>query len=110
MLGFLIVLVAGGVSGYFSYDAWGPVWGVSCGVLTIVVTWLVLSLILRRAVMQKQMVIQQIMQEAQTKMNRQVEFFQRRQQSSVNAAQKSIAAIPTKQTLDNRLFFINRCF
>lgn len=93
MLGFIIVAVIGTATGYFASDSWGIGWGITCGVAGFAVAYLILSLVLRRFVMVRQMVIQNIMQDAQNKVNRQLELFNRRPPSSVNAAKQMLEKI-----------------
>ena len=93
MLGLIIVIAVGCVSGYYSKEAWGTGWGITCGLAAFLVAYLLLSLILRYFVMKRQMVIQNIMQDAQNKVNRQLELFNRRPPSSVNAARQMLEKI-----------------
>ena len=93
MLGLIIVIVIGAVSGYFSNEAWGLGWGITCGIVAFLLAYFILSLILRHFVMARQMLIQNIMQEAQNKVNRQLELFNRRPPSSVNAARQMLEKI-----------------
>lgn len=93
MLGFIIVIAIGTGTGYLSSKAWGLGWGITCGVIGFAVAYLLLSLVLRRFVMARQMVIQNIMQDAQNKVNRQLELFNRRPPSSVNAARQMLEKI-----------------
>ena len=93
MLGLIILLVIGSVSGYFSTKAWGTGWGITCAIAAFLLAYLILSLILRSLVMRRQMVIQNIMQDAQNKVNRQLEMFNRRPPSSVNAARQMLEKI-----------------
>jgi len=93
MLGLLITLIAGGLCGWFSFKEWGAVWGSVCAVLGFLLSWMILGLILRRVLMKRQNKIQMIMQEAQMKINRQMEMFQRRPPSSMNAAREIVEKI-----------------
>ena len=93
MLGLIILLVIGSVSGYFSTKAWGTGWGITCAIAAFLLAYLILSLILRSLVMRRQMVIQNIMQDAQNKVNRQLEMFNRRPPSSMNAARQTLEKI-----------------
>lgn len=93
MLGLLIVAAAGASAGYFSYQAWGLGWGITCGIFSLLLAWVVLSLILRAAINRRQAAIQEIMQAAQNKINRQIEFFQRRQQSDMNGIRQTVEKI-----------------
>ncbi len=93
MLGFIIVFLVGIVSGYFSAQAWGTGWGITCGIAAFLLAYMILSLILRKFVMDRQMAIQNIMQDAQNKVNRQLEMFNRRPPSSVNAARQILEKI-----------------
>ena len=93
MLGFILVIAAGCVAGYFADDEWGRAWGITCGVLVMLISWAVLGLILRKIMSAKQMFIQNIMQDAQNKVNRQLEMFNRRPPSSMNAARQILEKI-----------------
>lgn len=93
MLGFIIVFLVGIVSGYFSAQAWGTGWGITCGIAAFLLAYMILSLILRKFVMDRQIAIQNIMQDAQNKVNRQLEMFNRRPPSSVNAARQILEKI-----------------
>ena len=93
MLGFIILFVVGTVSGYFSTKAWGIGWGITCGIGAFLIAYVIMSLILRVFVMRRQGIIQDIMQGAQEKVNRQLEMFNRRPPSSVNAARQILEKI-----------------
>lgn len=93
MLGFLIVAAASAGVGYYSFRCWGLGWGITCGVVALIVFWSVLGLILRRLVNRRQLVIQEIMGDAQNKVNRQLEMFNRRPPSSMNAARQILEKI-----------------
>ncbi|MBR7121075.1 MAG: hypothetical protein IKC94_02405 [Lentisphaeria bacterium] len=88
MLGFIVVIALGAVTGYFSYEAWGMGWGITCSVLAMILGWAVIGLTLRRFIGVRQMKIQEIMQDAQNKVNRQLEIFNRRPPSSMKAARE----------------------
>ena len=89
MLGFIVVIALGAVTGYFSYEAWGMGWGITCSVLAMILGWAVIGLTLRRFIGVRQMKIQEIMQDAQNKVNRQLEIFNRRPPSSMKAAREN---------------------
>ncbi len=93
MLGFIIVLVAGVVSGAFATREFGNVWGMLCGVAGALIVWAVLGLLLRKRIAGQQQKIQEIMQSAQHKVNRQMEMFQRRPPSSEKAARQIVEKI-----------------
>ncbi len=93
MLGFIIVLVAGVVSGAFATREFGNVWGMLCGIAGALIAWAVLGLILRKRIAGQQQKIQDIMQTAQHKVNRQMEMFQRRPPSSEKAARQIVEKI-----------------
>ena len=93
MLGFIIVTVIGVVAGYFADEAWGRGWGITCGIAAMLLAWAVLGVLLRKIMMSRQMLIQSIMQDAQNKVNRQLEMFNRRPPSSMNAARQILEKI-----------------
>ncbi len=93
MLGALIAAVFVAVVGFFSITAWGIGWGISCCLLAFLVGWLVLGLILRKLVLDRQDGVQKIMMETQAKVNRQLELFNRRPPSSMNAARQILEKI-----------------
>ncbi|MBO5668177.1 MAG: hypothetical protein J6S43_03535 [Lentisphaeria bacterium] len=93
MLGTLVVVIIASVAGYFSYEAWGMGWGITCAVFALIVAWAILGLLLRLLINKRQMMIQNIMQIAQNKVNRQLEMFNRRPPSSVNAARQILEKI-----------------
>jgi predicted PurR-regulated permease PerM len=93
MLGFIIVIVAGVVSGAFATREFGNVWGMICGIAGALLIWAVLGLILRKRIAGQQQKIQEIMQTAQNKVNRQMEMFQRRPPSSEKAARQIVEKI-----------------
>ena len=93
MLGFMIVLVAGVVSGAFATREFGNVWGMLCGIVGALIVWAVLGLLLRKRIAGQQQKIQDIMQNAQNKVNRQMEMFQRRPPSSEKAARQIVEKI-----------------
>lgn len=93
MLGFVLVIIAGAASGYFSYEAWGVGWSIVCTIVAMIVCWSVIGLTLRRFVGARQMKIQSLMQEAQAKVNRQLEIFNRRPPSSMKVARETLEKI-----------------
>ena len=99
MIGALLIVVAGIAGGYGAYEAWGTGWGISCGLLVMLAGWVVLGLTVRRLSMGRQMNIQRIMEEGQNKVNRQVEMFSRRPQSSMNGIRPVIEKIQRDATL-----------
>ena len=93
MLGTLIVLAIAGATGYYSFRTWGLGWGITCGILGLIVAWALFSLILRRFIVGRQMKIQAIMTDGQNKVNRQLEMFNRRPPSSMNATRQTLEKI-----------------
>jgi len=93
MLGFLLVFVIGVLAGWGSFRLWGLGWGIFCGIAALLLSWAVVGLLLRRILLARQAGIQQIMQAAQLKINRQLELFQRRQASSMNAVRQVVEKI-----------------
>ncbi|MBE6356082.1 MAG: hypothetical protein E7058_03090 [Lentisphaerae bacterium] len=93
MLGTLIIFAIAGASGYYSYRTWGLGWGITCTLIALVIAWILFSLILRRLIMGRQMKIQEIMSDGQMKVNRQLEMFNRRPPSSMNAARQTLEKI-----------------
>ena len=96
MLGTLIVFVITVLSSVGAFRMWGTGWAITCGIISCLVSWVVLGLLLRRAVMARQGKIQMIMQDAQNKVNRQIEMFQRRPPSSMKSAQQLIEKIQSE--------------
>ena len=90
MLGTLIVVIITVLSSVGAFRMWGTGWAIGCGIISFLVSWVVLGLLLRRAVVARQGKIQSIMQEAQNKVNRQIEMFHRRPPSSMKAAQQIV--------------------
>ena len=84
MLGIILITFVGMASAYAGYTQWGTGWGIATGVVVMVVGWIILGVLLRKASMVRQLKIQQIMEDGQNKVNRQVEMFSRRPQSSMN--------------------------
>ena len=62
MLGFIIVIVAGVVSGAFATREFGNVWGMICGIAGALLIWAVLGLILRKRIAGQQQKIQEMQQ------------------------------------------------
>lgn len=93
MLGTLIVVIITVLSSVGAFRMWGTGWAIGCGIISFLVSWVVLGLLLRRAVVARQGKIQMIMQEAQNKVNRQIEMFHRRPPSSMKAAQQIVEKI-----------------
>ena len=99
MLGAFIIIFAGCASAYGAYTQWGSGWGIATGILVMIIGWVILGLLLRRVSMAKQLKIQQIMEAGQNKVNRQVEMFSRRPQSSMNGIRPIIEKIQRDATL-----------
>lgn len=93
MLGFFIVAIAAAGAGFYSYRSFGLGWGITCGVIVLIILWALLGLVLRQLINKRQMVIQGIMGDAQNKVNRQLELFNRRPPSSYNAAKQILEKI-----------------
>ena len=93
MLGTLIMCVIAGITGYFSHRAWGLGWAITSTIFAVIIAWALFSLILRRLIMGRQMKIQEIMADGQNKVNRQLEMFNRRPPSSMNAARQILEKI-----------------
>lgn len=89
MLGLLIVLLISAAGWWCSVNEnWGLFWDIATPVLCAIVSMVVLGLILRRLIGKKQQAVQDIMLETQTKVNRQIEQFNRRPPSSMSAARQ----------------------
>ena len=99
MLGAFLIIFVGIASAYGAYTQWGSGWGIATGVVFMLVGWVILGLLLRRVSMAKQLKIQQIMEAGQNKVNRQVEMFSRRPQSSMNGIRPIIEKIQRDATL-----------
>ena len=99
MLGIILITAVGMLSAYAGYTQWGTGWGIATGVVVMIVGWIILGLMLRRASMARQLKIQQIMEDGQNKVNRQIEMFSRRPQSSMNGIRPLIEKIQRDSTL-----------
>ena len=99
MLGTFLIVFIGFISAYGAYTQWGTGWGLATGIVFMLVGWVILGLLLRRVSMAKQLKIQQIMEDGQNKVNRQVEMFSRRPQSSMNGIRPIIEKIQRDATL-----------
>lgn len=94
MLTLLIALSAGGASGYWAYrEDWGVGWIIFCGLVGFFLAQLAVGLMLRGAIRRRQDKIQTIMQEAQQKINKQINLFQLRPPSGMKAAQQMLEKI-----------------
>ena len=93
MLGLLIVLASGAAAGYFSYLEWGLGWGISCALLGALLAIIIIWVLLYIAISKRYAVIQGYMVDAQNKVNRQLEMFNRRPPSSMNAARQILEKI-----------------
>jgi len=91
----LISVAAAVAVGYFSAGEWGYVWGVICGFFTMLVTQLIVGLILRGKIMAGQQRIQNIMQQAQARIERQMNLYQLRPPASMNAARQQLEKLQT---------------
>ena len=99
MLGIILITFIGAASGYAGFTQWGAGWGIATGVMVMVIGWVILGLLLRKASMVRQLKIQQIMEDGQNKVNRQVEMFSRRPQSSMNGIRPVIEKLQRDATL-----------
>lgn len=99
MLGAFLIVFVGFISAYGAYTQWGTGWGIATGIVFMLIGWVILGLLLRRVSMAKQLKIQQIMEDGQNKVNRQVEMFSRRPQSSMNGIRPIIEKIQRDATL-----------
>ena len=93
MLTLIIALLVGGACGYGAAHEWGPGWGIACGVMGFLLAQIVIGLILRSAIKNRQDRIQKILQDAQQKINKQLNLFQIRPPSSQKAAQQILEKI-----------------
>ena len=93
MLTLIIALLVGGACGYFANAEWNWGWGIGCGVLGFLIAQMVIGLILRAAIKRRQDRIQGILQEAQQKINKQLNLFQIRPPSGMKAAQQILEKI-----------------
>ena len=93
MLTLIIALLIGGACGYAAYAEWNWGWGVACGIMGFLLSQVVIGLILRGAIKNRQDRIQKILQEAQQKINKQLNLFQIRPPSSQKAAQQILEKI-----------------
>ena len=100
MLGIILITAIAMLGAYGGSTQWGTGWGIATGVMVMIVGWVILGVMLRRATMAKQLKIQQIMEEGQNKVNRQVEMFSRRPQSSMNGIRPVIEKIQRDATLE----------
>ena len=93
MLTLIIALLVGGACGYGAAAEWNWGWGIGCGILGFLLAQLVIGLILRGAIRNRQDRIQKILQDAQQKINKQLNLFQIRPPSSQKAAQQILEKI-----------------
>lgn len=98
MLTLIIALLVGCACGYGASIEWKWGWGIACGVMGFLITQIVIGLILRRAIKTRQDNIQMILQEAQQKVNKQLNLFQIRPPSGMKAAQQILEKIQTDAT------------
>ena len=98
MLTLLIALLCGAACGYGGVKEWGWGWGVGCGVLGFLLAQLAVGLFLRGAIKRRQDRIQGILQDAQQKMNKQINLFQIRPPSGMKAAQQILEKIQNDAT------------
>ena len=93
MLTLIIALLTGALCGYGAAREWGWGWGVGCGVLGFLAAQLTVGLFLRGAIKRRHDRIQKILQDAQQKINKQLNLFQIRPPSSQKAAQQILESI-----------------
>ena len=94
MLTLLVALLSGGALWYWAFcEKWGLAWEICCGLAGFFIAQLAVGLIMRGAVKRRQEKIQAIMLEAQNKINRQINLFQRRPPSGMAAAQQILEKI-----------------
>ena len=98
MLTLLIALSCGVACGYGAGREWGWGWGIGCGVLGFLLTQLAIGLFLRNAIKSRQDRIQTILQDAQQKLNKQINLFQIRPPSGMKAAQQILEKIQNDAT------------
>ena len=93
MLTLIIAVLVGVACGYGAAHEWKLWWGITCGILGFLAAQLTIGLFLRGAMKRRQDRIQQILQEAQQKINKQVNLFYIRPPSSQKAAQQILEKI-----------------
>ena len=93
MLTLIIALLVGLLCGYGAAHEWKLWWGIACGILGFMAAQLTVGLFLRGAIKRRQDRIQQILQEAQQKINKQLNLFYIRPPSSQRAAQQTLEKI-----------------
>lgn len=98
MLTILIALSCGAACGYGAGREWGWGWGVGCGILGFLLAQLAIGLFLRNAIKSRQDRIQTILQDAQQKINKQINLFQIRPPSGMKAAQQILEKIQNDAT------------
>ena len=94
MLTLLVALLSGGALWYWAFcEKWGAAWEICCALAGFFITQLAVGLIMRGAVKRRQDRIQALMQEAQRKINKQLNLFQLRPPSGMKAAQQMLEKI-----------------
>jgi len=94
MLTLIIALLVGAACSYgAAIEKWGWIWVVACGVFGFLLTQLAIGLVLRNAIKRRQDNIQKILQDAQLKINKQLNLFQFRPPSSMKTAQQMLEKI-----------------
>lgn len=91
MLTLLIALLVGCGLGFWAHsESWGWGWIAVCGIGGFFAAQLTVGLLLRGAVKRRQDRIQKILQDAQLKINKQINLFQIRPPSGMRAAQQTL--------------------
>ncbi|MHB9138059.1 MAG: hypothetical protein ACYC4Q_01505 [Victivallaceae bacterium] len=90
MLALIISAIIGILIGWGSYCEWGWGWAIACGMTMTLISQLLIGLLIRRKVSKVNEKIQGVMVEAQTKINRMVQGFQRRPLGSPKEMQKML--------------------
>ena len=93
MLTLIIAILAGLLCGFGAAHEWKLWWGIGCGVLGFMAAQLTVGLFLRGAIKRRQDRIQAILQDAQQKINKQLNLFYIRPPSSQRAAQEVLEKI-----------------
>lgn len=98
MLTLIIAILVGLLCGFGAAHEWKLWWGIGCGVLGFLGAQLTIGLLLRGAIKRRQDRIQKILQDAQQKINKQLNLFQIRPPSSQKAAMEILEKIQADAT------------
>ncbi len=90
MLSIILSILAGIIIGMITSRDLGTGWGIVCMVGTFLIVQFLIGLVIRRKVNAIQQSLQTIMQEAQAKINRQMQLYQQRPPGSLRAAQQTL--------------------